>query len=270
MQGLAGQFGRWGRVALNLLLPPQCMTCDTPVDAPGRFCAACFVLIQFISDPCCDGCGRALELPRRPSVCARCAEAPPPWGRARAAMEYDTHSRTVLLALKHGDRPELAQALAGLMVRAGAGMLGAGDLLVPVPLHPSRLRSRRYNQSALLARAIGLRTGIERRLDALVRIRVTQPLGELSAARRHAVLDGAIQPRRGAALDRRRVVLVDDVLTSGATAGACTAALLAAGAASVDLLVAARVPDPRPRQDATLANGTFSSDVRDLALGERR
>jgi predicted amidophosphoribosyltransferase len=155
----------------------------------------------------------------------------------------------VLLPLKHGDRPELASALAVMMARAGADILAGADLLVPVPLHPSRLRARRYNQSGLLAQATGRAAGVTVSLDALVRVRSTAALGELSAEQRAATVLGAFAPRRGRAevLRGRRIILIDDVLTSGATCSACTAALLAAGATRVDVLVAARVPDPRLR-----------------------
>lgn len=162
-------------------------------------------------------------------------------------MLYDERSRRIILPLKHADRPELATALGGLMARAGAALLDEADLLVPVPLHPARLRARRYNQAALLAQAIGRRRGIPVAVDALVRLIATPPLGELSALRRAEVTADAFALRRGRGhrISGRCVVLIDDVLTSGATSGACTRTLLAAGATQVDVLVAARVPDPR-------------------------
>ena len=133
------------------------------------------------------------------------------------------------------------------MARAGAALLHDADLLVPVPLHRRRLIARRYNQAALLARALSRRTGLPVLLDGLWRTRATRPLGDLSAAARALQVDGAfaLRPARAAAVLGRRVLLIDDVLTSGATSAACTRALLAAGAADVDVLVAARVPDPR-------------------------
>jgi ComF family protein len=239
----------WGRVALDALLPPQCLTCDAPVPDPGLFCADCFNATRFIAEPCCRLCGApfsyALEGgPDR--VCAQCRVATPPWRQARAALCYDAQSRRVILPLKYADRLDLAPALARMMARAGAGLLAEADVLVPVPMHRSRLRRRRYNQAAVLARAIARISGTPAVLDALVRVRPTQALETLSAEQRsRAVADAFAVTRPGAArLAGRRVLLIDDVLTSGATAAACTQALHAAGAAQVDVLVAARVPDP--------------------------
>jgi ComF family protein len=241
-----------GRAALDLLLPPQCLCCDATVDEPGRFCAACFGRIALVTDPCCASCGTPFASAGqggREMLCPGCREQPPPWRRARAALRYDAASRHVVLALKHGDRTEHAAALARLMVRAGAALVRDADLVVPVPLHRSRLIARRYNQSALLALAVSRLAGLHCRPDALVRLRATPSLGELGAEARAAAVAGAFAVRRSreADLPGRRVLLIDDVLTSGATSGGCTKALLAAGAASVDVLVAARVPDPRWR-----------------------
>ena len=133
------------------------------------------------------------------------------------------------------------------MVRAGATLLARAHVLVPVPLHRARLVSRGFNQSALLARALSRRTGVACLPDALARTRPTPSLGALSAAKRAEAMDGAItiRPRRAAAIAGRSVLLIDDVMTSGATASACACALLDAGAAHIDVLVASRVADPR-------------------------
>lgn len=235
---------------LDLLLPPVCLSCDAAVDSPGHFCAPCFSRTSFITSPFCRRCGAPFSHAGQASAagqCPQCEEAPPPWGQARAALRYDAQSRRLILPLKHGDRPDLARWLAVLMARAGADLLDTADMVVPVPLHPQRLRARRYNQAALLADRLGLIRHLPVRLDALVRLRVTPSLANLSAEQRQDVLHGAFAPRRGAgaSIAGRRVVLIDDVLTSGATCTACTLALLAAGAACVDVLVVARVPDPR-------------------------
>ncbi|MDE2199502.1 MAG: ComF family protein, partial [Rhodospirillales bacterium] len=243
---LADGLRRIGRAALDVLLPPQCLACDVPVDAPGHLCAACFAEAGFITAPRCAACGapfgRAAEGgPAR--LCRGCVQDRPPWGEARGALRYDGLARRIILPFKYGDRPELAHGLAALMAQAGAALLREADLLVPVPLHRARLRARRYNQAALLARALGRRTGLPMLPDALRRRRATAALGELAAAARHAELAGAIavHPARGGRIAGRRVLLIDDVLTSGATASACTLALRAAGAAGVNVLVAARV-----------------------------
>lgn len=172
---------------------------------------------------------------------------PPVFHRARAALRYDAQARRLILPFKHGDRTEIATALAPHMTRAGAVLLQETDLLVPVPLHRSRLFHRRYNQAALLAQAVGRIADRPCLLDALQRQRATASLGDKSAAERAAeVADAiAVRPSRVRDLTGKRVLLIDDVMTSGATANACAGALLSAGARLVDVLVAARVPDPR-------------------------
>lgn len=241
-----------GRAALDLLLPPACLTCDAPVDAPGRFCADCFALTGFVTEPCCRRCGVPFVHAAQggaEKLCPLCRDRPPPWGRARAALRYDAQARRIVLPLKYGDRTEHAAALAPLMARAGAALLRDAELLVPVPLHGRRLIQRRYNQAALLAREVARLTAKPVLPDALKRTRVTVSLGDLSAAERARVVDGAfaVRPERAGSVAGRKMLLIDDVLTSGATCAACTRALFAAGASAVDVLVAARVPDPRLR-----------------------
>ncbi len=254
---------RLGRAVLDLLLPPHCPACDAPVDRPGSLCAGCFGTLAFVTEPCCDGCGTpfaASALGGREHRCDACRDAPPAWNRARAALCYDDASRGLVLALKYGDRTENAAMLAAHMARAGRTLLAQAELLVPVPLHRWRLLSRRYNQAALLARALarspaGRAAGVRTLPDALARPRATTRLAGLGALERAAALEGAIvvRPHRRAEVAGRRIVLVDDVLTTGATARACTRALLGAGALRVDLLVAARaISSPRePAPDSS-------------------
>jgi ComF family protein len=238
------------RTMLNLVLPPHCVACDQPVDAPGLLCADCFRETGFITDPFCLRCGvpfAAAALGGVDRLCPACRAIPPLFHRARAAFRYDAQGRRLILPFKHADRTDIAVALAPHMARAGAIVLREADLLVPVPLHRMRLFRRRYNQAALLATAVGRIAGRPCSLDALVRHRATVPLGEKSAAERSVELTDAITVRasRVERLAGRNLLLIDDVMTSGATANACAKALLAAGAARVDVLVAARVPDPR-------------------------
>ena len=238
---------RAGDAVLGLLLPAICLTCDALVEAPGLLCPDCFNATRFIGEPCCIQCGQGFAHEAEggaSGVCAACRDDPPAWRQARAALCYDAQSRRIILPLKYQDRTEIASALARHMARAGATLLDEADLLVPVPLHRARLRARRYNQSALLARAIGRRSGHPIVLDALRRLRNTRPLaGRSPEARRREVSQAfALRASRAALVQGRRVLLVDDILTTGATAGACARTLLESGAAQVDLLVAARVP----------------------------
>ena len=241
------QLGRHvSRRALDFLLPPHCLTCEQPVDAPGQFCPSCFERTNFITAPCCTRCGVPFETKERggsAGACPNCIADPPPWGEARAALRYDEQAKRLILPFKYGDRVETAPVLAAMMARAGAVLLREADWLVPVPLHRRRMLSRRYNQAALLARALSRQTGRPLLLDALRRVRATSPLAEMSPDRRSAEMDAAIvaRPARRPMLDRSRVLLIDDVLTSGATARACVAALLTAGVTRVDVLAAARV-----------------------------
>lgn len=243
---------RIAAAALDLLLPPTCVTCDTATDEAGLLCAACHGALTIIGDPCCACCGAPFELDwhaAEGNLCQQCLDTPPPFQRARAALVYDRASRRLILPFKHADRIEFAPILARLMALVGRPLLAEADILVPVPLHRRRLFFRRYNQSALLARCLGRLAGRAILLDALRRTSATASLGGKSAAeRRDEVADAfVVRARRSAALTGRRVLLIDDVMTSGATASACAETLLRAGAAAVDVLVAVRVPDPRQK-----------------------
>lgn len=241
---------RLGGIALDLLLPPRCAACDHPVARQGQLCAACFGRTHFISAPFCLRCGVPFGFAEQggsSGLCAACVQRPPVFREARGALRYDEQGRRLILPLKHADRVELAAVLAPMMVRAGAALLARADVLMPVPLHRRRLFTRKYNQAAVLAYAVGRLAGRPVVPDGLVRARPTASLDEKSPQERTLEVAGSFVVRRSrvARVAERTVLLVDDVMTSGATANACAAALLEAGAVAVDVLLAARVPDPR-------------------------
>ena len=215
----------------------------------GNLCPSCWQRATFLGPPLCACCGLPFEFEVDPqSLCGGCHRRPPQFARARAAMVYDEGSRAALLGFKHRDQTHAAMPFARWMVRAGAEILADADLLVPVPLHRWRLFRRRYNQAGMLALAIGRLTGIAVAADALARIRATPSQGGLDRSARARNVRGAfvVRPTRSARIRGRRTVLIDDVMTTGATVQECARVLRRGGAESVDVLTRARVVRPSP------------------------
>lgn len=245
--------GNAGRFLLDSVLPPLCLGCNEIVATPGALCVACWQGFSFITAPQCGRCGSPFsEQVGAGAVCATCLAHPPLYRRARAALVYDAQCRKLVLPFKHGDRTDIARACGGWMARAGAELLASADLIAPVPLHWRRLVSRRYNQAALLARAVereALRqNGREFRLvpDLLHRARWTGSQAGLRAMERRSNVRRAfvVSPQWSARVAGRQILLVDDVLTTGATVEACARVLERAGARSIDVLTLARVVRP--------------------------
>jgi ComF family protein len=227
---------------LDALLPPRCLCCGMAVDRQGGLCPGCWTGLSFIAPPFCARCGLPFEYEAQDgAVCGACLAEPPAFARARAVLVYDDGSRPLVLGFKHGDRIHAADAYGGWLARAGAELLTDADLLAPVPLHWGRLFRRRYNQAALLAQALSKRSGVPTLPDLLVRRRATPTQGGLDRKGRHRNVKGAFQLRAPGTVAGKRVVLVDDVLTTGATLAECARVLVKSGAARVDVLTLARV-----------------------------
>jgi ComF family protein len=226
---------------LDLLLPPRCLKCGAAIERTGALCAACWSAITLLGEPCCECCGLpfAYDLGAG-ALCGACTREPPVFARARAALRYDDESRGLVLALKHGDRLNLAPALGLWMRRAGARLIGEADVIVPVPLHWTRLFARRYNQAAVLAHALARADGPPVGADFLRRKRRTPSQGTRSAAARRRNVAGAFALDRHADVGDKRVLLIDDVMTTGATIAECARVLLRHGARQVDALTLAR------------------------------
>jgi ComF family protein len=231
--------------ALQLVFPPQCLQCDGLVLQEGGLCGPCWRDTPFILGLGCDLCGAPLPGVETDHAihCDDCRDRARPWARGRSVMLYRDGARRLLLALKHGDRLDLAPTLAGWMASRAGPLLTERTLVVPVPAHWWRLFRRRYNQAAVLA------TGLARRLDQpvcpdlLMRRRRTDTQDGKSPDARFANVDGAfaVAPRHRALLQGRDILLIDDVMTSGATLDACARTCLSGGARQVSVMALARV-----------------------------
>ena len=241
-------LGRTARALVGLVYPPSCASCGAATADAGALCPACWSGLRFIAEPCCPRYGTpfALDLGIGALLSPRAIADPPVFARARAVALYDDTARSLVHRLKYEDRLDLAMAMAAMMAASGAALIAEADGVVPVPLHRWRLWRRRFNQAALLARPLA-RAGRKPFLpQALVRVKATRSQVGLSRAARAENLQGAfrVPPAHRAAIQGRRILLVDDVATTGATANAAARALLRGGAASVDLLTFALVADP--------------------------
>ena len=230
---------------IRAIYPPQCVACDAQTEDDFGLCAACWKKTQFIGGLVCDTCGTPLpgEDHGEAVQCDDCMTIARPWEKGRAVLVYKDVGRRLILGLKHGDRTDLAPTAARWMAQKVVNWASPDTILVPVPLHWRRLVRRRYNQSALLAQEMAKVMHLPVCADALLRPRKTNALEGHSRAARFAELSGAIvpNPKRIDQIAGKSVVLVDDVMTSGATLAVSAEAARAAGAKNVSIVTLARV-----------------------------
>jgi len=240
---LARIWTRAGRAALDTLYPPICLACRAATSEAGALCSSCWRAMRFIERPFCDRLGTPFEHDLGEGLLSPQAVTDPPvFQRARAVARFeDGPARRLVHRLKYSDRGELAAPMGAWMARAGADVLAEADAITPVPLHARRLWTRRFNQAAALGREIARRAGKPFEPALLRRIKATRSQVGLSREQRVQNMQGAFRAAPAASVQGRRIALVDDVLTSGATANAAARALLRAGAEQVDLIVFARV-----------------------------
>lgn len=246
ISGVPGGLRRAGRALLDLALPPLCLGCAKPVGTAGSLCPACWQSMDFIARPYCERLGTPFSTdPGHGLLSLKAIAEPPAFGRARAATRYDGTARLLVHRLKYSDRLDLGTAMGRWMVRAGQEVLAEAELLVPVPLHRMRFWGRRFNQAGELAKAVSRETGLPVAHEALRRVKATKSQVGLSASERMKNVSGAFRPGLDAkeTVRGRRVLLIDDVMTTGSTLNSAANVLRRAGATEVDALVFALVAE---------------------------
>jgi ComF family protein len=239
---------RFGRQVIDFLAPPKCLVCQDAVLEPASLCLSCWANLKLIDAPVCNVLGIPFAYDQGEGAISPAALAePPPWDRARAAVAYDEASRRIVHGLKYRDTMEAGLLMARLMARAGQSLIREADVVIPVPLHRFRLWRRRFNQAAFLSQQISRQSGKAFRSDVLQRNKATRSQVGLSfdERRKNVAKVFQVMPEGISHIAGRRVLLVDDVLTTGATAGSCAAVLKKAGAAHVDVLTFALVLEPK-------------------------
>ena len=228
---------------IDLILPPRCLLCGKILSGENGLCEECFAKINFISEPICKKCGRPLSAGVSVPTCPLCVnDENTPFRMQRSRVAYDEASRPLLVNLKFHDKTENAPFLAKWLLTAGRDIWKEGaDILMPVPMHKARLRRRKFNQSALLCRELSLLTGIPVDYTSLIRCRNTKPQVECNGSARKQNVKNAFKVLSAEKLKDKRIVLVDDVMTTGSTLRECSLELLKIGVKSVDALTVARV-----------------------------
>lgn len=231
------------RSIVDFALPPRCPGCGTITDRQHGFCLSCWQGLSFLAEPCCARCGLPFEYDAGDGAeCGSCIADPPSFDKMRAAVIYGEIARRVVLKLKYGGRPGVADTLAHFMLRhVDRGDTGA--VLAPVPLHRWRIWKRGYNQSALIAAALARHSGMEADVNLLRRVKATPFLRGMSRRERALAVRGVfkVKDARKPAIAGKTIILIDDVFTTGATADACARALKRSGAKAVNIICWARV-----------------------------
>lgn len=235
---------------IDFILPPRCIVTGDVVSGQGMLSPQAWRDLNFLGEPLCLRCGIPFDFIEKiklgDSICAGCLKNPPIYNQARSALAYDDNSRDIILGFKHGDQTQSVPVFVPWLKRAGGDFLENADYIIPVPLHRWRILRRRFNQSGLIAQYLSKNMEIECLLDGLVRVKSTPTQGHLdSAGRLKNVKNAFAVPDKIKPLIRhKRIVLIDDVFTTGATVNECTKALLKNGAGTVDVLTLARVVKP--------------------------
>ena len=226
----------------RLILPPVCPMCDRFVDEPNTLCAKCFGKLNFITQPYCIKCGRPFEFDiKGEMMCAGCIKENPLYHSARSILVYDDGSKNLILPFKHADRTELSNLFGKFLLRDYESMIADADMIIPVPLYITRLLKRKYNQAALLAKYLSKKVNVAYEPNILYRKRNTVSQGHMSRKERYDNVKGAFGIKSNKSVSGLKIILVDDVMTTGATINECTKILLKAGAEQVDVLTVARV-----------------------------
>ncbi|MCH9806189.1 MAG: ComF family protein [Alphaproteobacteria bacterium] len=231
----------------DLLTPPVCLACSEPIQSRDALCPGCWSEVDFIRPPLCDKLGIRLPYATGDTMISAAAAArPPAYSRARAVAHYEGTMRKLIHDLKFHDRHDVRRLMGAWLATSGCELIADADVLVPVPLSRTRLLSRRFNQSAILALEVSGLTGLKVRTQGLTRTRRTPTQVGLTRDQRRENVRGAFQvpPKERPQIAGKRVLLIDDIITTGATAEACTKALYSADAANVDIVALAILADP--------------------------